>query len=682
MNIRTFTLFILLLLPTVFSFVGINFQRAYYANDPDYIYLMNALCINRGKDVGHIDNPGTPVMELAALVIYVHHSFDPEEQEPLAISVIRNPEKYVEIVRQFFIFLISLIMTLVGWKIFFYFKSIWPAMVFQITPFLSVNVLEHAWTKVSPEPILLLISFIFTLIIFIFYFDERKDRYRYVLIFTLLSGFGLATKATFLPLIIVPFFLLKGWKKNLVYVIGFIATFFIFTSPAHNEYPRMFRWFRGLIAHKGIYGKGEKGLIDVESYFSSLGQIISNNLPFVIGLLILLVLTIRFSIRKNKRKNETTNWSQRVSWALIFSGVSGILLVAKHYHANHYLMPLLGITGLIYIFVFVRIKELFPNRKILPILSITFIVMFSFVFLSFQVPVLQNKYDGYVKTNREYEEVEKIIHCNYPDYSQLIYYPDALNVGSALKFGNGYSKLNNQSILEKVYPDFYFLNVFDRRLEGWSEPVVTEKVVQTFGYKILLKGRPLIHEDYLLVNSLGLPFKPVFEGRFQSIYLLDTTEMMGSLKDEAVRYKEIITCGAETVSFDKQYFQNGSRHFSSPETQTTDIVHTGVYAVKLDNLNKYALHYNLENCKPGQTIELSVWRNPADRNGFLVAALEDDSAFYMSSNNAVLTDRNGWQKLTLDFVIPDVCANQTLSFYLWNRAEDIIYFDDFAIKIK
>jgi hypothetical protein len=360
----------------------------------------------------------------------------------------------------------------------------------------------------------------------------------------------------------------------------------------------------------------------------------------------------------------------------------GILLVAKHYHANHYLLPLLGKTGLIYVFAFISLNQLFPNKNGLNILYMAFLLIFCLLFISLQVSVLQTKYNGYVQTNREFEEVEKMIKTKYPDYFPLIYYPNSLNAESALKFGNGYSKLNNQSLLEKVYPDVFFLNVYDKRLEYWSEPVLPEHVIEPFGFRILLKGRPLNDEDYFLVNSMGLPFKPVFEGRFQSIYLLDTAEMTGRLKEEALRYRQIIRCGAENLSVDEWHFQHGSHFFSSPETQTGDAVHSGVYAVKLDSLNKFALRYNLESFKPGQSIEVSVWRYPADRNGILVAALENASAFYASSNDPVTTERNGWQKLTLKFIIPDESANLPLSFYVWNRGDDTIYFDDLSIKIK
>jgi hypothetical protein len=119
---------------------------------------MNATSLARGVDAGHIDNPGTPVMEIGACILWIHRALEGPTTDSLQYEVLKNPDKYVNLFRQSFILLIALSLIITGWIVYSKTGNIWSAIIFQITPFLSVNVLEHAWTKVSPEPILLFVS--------------------------------------------------------------------------------------------------------------------------------------------------------------------------------------------------------------------------------------------------------------------------------------------------------------------------------------------------------------------------------------------------------------------------------------------------------------------------------------------------------------------------------------------
>jgi len=461
MNSNTKYLFILLVLPLLFLFFGNNFHRTSYAGDPDYIYLMNAISLSRGVDAGHIDNPGTPVMEIGACILWIHNALEGPNSDSLQYSVLKNPDKYVNLFRKTFILLIAFSLIITGWIVYSKTRNIWSAIIFQITPFLSVNILEHAWTKVSPEPILLFITTLYAVLLVIFYFDSNKNPIFYLILFSLIGGFGLATKATFLPVLVIPFFLFRSWRYSLYYFFSVIAFFFLFTLPAHAEYHRMFDWFIGLITHKGIYGGGEKGFIDTSLYFENLINIFKNNLFFTFILLISIVaifLDRSYTEISNHRKGKK---NRAVLVGLITANLLGILIVAKHYNANHYLLPVLALGGVTLFFSLESVKIIFKRKIYLNGLQIVFILLFLVVFFVWFLPVLQVKNRGYNETNKEYVEVNEIIKCNYNDYLQIYHYPDGLNKFSALKFGNGYSKLTNQDALTALYPNTYFYNIMN-----------------------------------------------------------------------------------------------------------------------------------------------------------------------------------------------------------------------------
>ena len=155
----------LLILPMLFILVGISFNRTQYANDPDYIYLVNALNLIKGQPVGHVDNPGTTVMEASAVILSVSSLFDGKQDQSLAETVVRDPDRSIQLIRVTFIVLIALLLLLLGWVAWKKTGSLWYALILQITPFLSANVLEHVWTKVSPEPVLFMVSTLLVIVL-------------------------------------------------------------------------------------------------------------------------------------------------------------------------------------------------------------------------------------------------------------------------------------------------------------------------------------------------------------------------------------------------------------------------------------------------------------------------------------------------------------------------------------
>jgi hypothetical protein len=522
MNSNTKYLFVLLILPLLFLFFGNNFHRTHYAGDPDYIYLMNAISLSRGVDAGHIDNPGTTVMELGACLLWIHYFMEGSDKDTLQYAVLKEPDKYVNLIRQAFILLIAFAMIISGWIVYSKTRNLWSALIFQITPFLSVNVLEHAWTKVSPEPVLLFITTLYAAVLVVYYYDTKQRSRFYIMLFSLMGGFGLATKATFLPVLVIPFFLLANWKRSLIYLFGVVAIFFLFTLPAHAEYHRMFDWFIGILTHKGIYGGGEKGFIDIPLYLQNLNQIIVNNLFFSFVLLISIVSIFLVYFHSKISRSQKGAENKPILLALVSANILGILVVAKHYHANHYLLPALALSGVTLFFSFESIKTISNRGNWLKFAQIIFIALFLLVFFIWFIPLLQVKNQGYKETNKEYVEVNEIMKCNYAEFRKVYHYPDGLNKLSALKFGNGYSKLTNQKALTKLYPNAFFYNVMSGQFQLWEKDVSEKDVFDNLGQEVIITGRPIKPEDLAALKKSGIDLKNIYQGKFQALYEVDS----------------------------------------------------------------------------------------------------------------------------------------------------------------
>ena len=423
-----------------------------------------------------------------------------------------------------FIVLIAVVMSFGAWFVFKKPQNIAYALIFQITPFLSVNVLEHSWTKVSPEPILLAITLGYSLFILSYLFRKSQKTLFLILSFGIMGGLGLATKPTFLPVLIIPFFFLPGWKNKSYYFLVTVASFFLFTSPAHTEYKHMYNWFLGLILHKGIYGHGDPGLVDLSSFLNNMVTIFRINIFFSLSFLLSLVFIIWRSIKRHR----TNKRAFIILIALVTVQAFSVLLVAKHYaNHNHYLMPALALNGFTWIILMLNVKELMRDR-VYRMLAPTFLLLTILWFIILSIPALKYKNKGYAYTNSEYEKAQQILKEDYSSALIIYHYPDGFNAQSALKFGNAYSKLTNQNNLNEVYPKTYFFNTIQNTFQYWETEVSVEEMRKQQEGSWVITGRPLDEEAFKTLNDFRLSFKEVYRGIIQSIYVLDSTAQLNS----------------------------------------------------------------------------------------------------------------------------------------------------------
>lgn len=507
------------ILPLIFLLAGLNMHKAKYANDPDYIYLLNAVAICDGKSVGHIDNPGTTVMQIAAATITIMHFVSNPENDTLVTHVLKNPDKYLEVIRTVLLVLNTIVLFLLGWLALVKLKSVIVALLLQTFTFISTNTLDHVWTKLSPEPVLFFVTCIYIIYILYFYSDKEKDSWKHVIIFAAITGVGLATKATFLPLVIFPLIILPSLKKKLFYLLGIFPSFFLCTIPAIPEYNNMFFWFRNLITHSGKYGSGEKVFVDLQTYFPNMIKIVEKNLIFgiVVGIALVLIL---ISFARYFWKKKKINWELRILTGLIATSGFGILLVAKHYHANHYLIPVLLLTGVTFFFTLTIVLNNITSRLIKKYFS-SFILISLILFIAWrQIPILIGINKAYKISNEEMDLTRAMIKNDYPEYTVVNYYTFSLNKYTALKFGDVYAGNKLLPYLKNIYPSTYFYDHSRRQILLWDDAVSLNDFMELHGDKILMINGPNNLKTVSEMKSIGLPLVNIYKGKHQTIYKL------------------------------------------------------------------------------------------------------------------------------------------------------------------
>jgi len=668
----------ILLFPIFFLWLGFNIELAKFGNDPNYVYLVNSTALCDGFGVGYIDHPGTTVMQIGAVTIGITHLLINPENETLVRHVFKDSHLFILSIRNVLMILNAIIILLLGWFALKKTRSVWVALLLQGSTLITAITLDHVFTKIAPEPFLFFLTAVFVMAVLWFYTEKDKNSWKFVIAFSLLVGAGLATKATFLPLAIFPFIVLPTLKRKLIYLAGIIPSFVLFTIPIIPEYKHMYYWFRGLISHSGKYGHGEKDLIDLKTYLPNILKILVNNPIFgiVIGMGIILVL---FSVIQNFRKKKKIDWDIQILTGLIVSSGFGVLLVAKQYNGNHYLIPILLLTGISLFFVlniFLRLKfSEFIKKLILPIIVIALIA-----FVGWKQPSKMNYVDyGYRITNEEMDSTNAMLTRDYAEYTKIYYYPFSLNKYSALNFGDVYTNRRMLPQLKELYPNTYFYNFNSNLMQYWNAEIFLEDIIEFNGNKILMVGGP---RDESLLNEMekrGLPFKKIYKGRIQAIYELDTLKYQEISKQKVIE-KQII-CDMETLTTNNQLFLGtNNRLFGKADNRTSEVARSGKYAIKMDEKTEFALGFILDSLKNGDMYEIEVWRKSDNYSGRLVVGASNPNIFYKAQNDFIISEKNGWNMIRIRFEVTPEMKNETLKIHLWNKNKKLVYFDDLIIK--
>jgi len=513
---------VFLVIPAIFLFFALPFNRTHFGNDPEYAYLMNGINIGMLKPVGHTDNPGTTVQIYSAVVLRCAYLVHPDKSEGFQKYVLRNADRFIELERKGLIVLNSLAMLLLGFISWIMLRNVWLSLLLQIMPYTSANLTEHVFTKVSPEPVLLMATAALVLLIIRYYFLVKKDKKNNAVLFALVAGFGLATKATFLPLIFIPLLLLENKILRKRFLLFFVLFFILFTLPAVPQYPHMAKWFLLLTAHTGTYGGGGPGIFNVSQYLNNLVEIGYINPVLLVTLLISALIISSMLIKSSFKLEFISNLSFRIVTALAVAQLAGVLMVAKHYHANHYLVPELCMVATNWVFIFIYLKEKIPvaYRKVF-----AFVPAFSLLIVAGIVTMnknyLQAANQGYILSNQDYDKMSLLLENEYKGYTCAYYYPTSINPYSALRWGNVYSRFQHTKAIKEIYPDGYFFDIRNNNFSLWETPVATSTMFDISNNKLLIIGGPFDELVKRKMEQEGLTLTILYKGFTQVIYKVD-----------------------------------------------------------------------------------------------------------------------------------------------------------------
>ena len=495
--------FILLILPAILVFTA---ALLHYANgpywigfnsDPEYLYLVNSLALAESKETPTTGNPGTTLQMLGAATLKISHALDFSEKESLEISVLKNSEYYLTIINIILIIINTCLLFIIGLTVFTLTKNIWLSLLLQFSPFLSNGTLTQGLSRISPEPLLLCAGLLFLLILVKMVFNKNltKSARWYMIALALVSGFGMATKLTFLPLLIIPLFVLQKLRNKIGFLFLTGISFILWTWPIIPQYKTLFEWYYRILTHTGYYGLGNVGIINLEVYLENMTfHFLCNPLFFFIWFFAAGFI-LRFIWFSATRKKSWQDTSFRILVAVTVAQLCAVLIVAK-YPVERYLLPALSLSGFMLFLIFVYLRRLdcfsrFEIRKV-----VLFVAIFFILISAWRIYDIKNVFTQKLQIKQESLAIYNKLEDEYKNYLKISYsFPSFLSSSpaAALAFGNFFigNGLYSEA-LQKIYGEAYFYNGVSGIFNTWTKEFSIEDIIlKGHGDKVILYGTPL-----------------------------------------------------------------------------------------------------------------------------------------------------------------------------------------------
>ena len=683
---------ILLLFPLFFFTLEWMFKAdySYYymsVYDPAYVYLLNGLNLANLNIIGHVDHPGTPLQILISIVIRITYLF--RNNNTLIEDVFLNPELYLNNISFTLISINTIAIFLTGCIIYHIFRNLPGAIFIQLSVFLS-NSAMFFLSVVMVEPLLVFTELVMIMFIFQYiYKNNRKFLNKYIIAFAIVSGFGIANKIVFFPIILIPFMLLKGIKSRVKFILILVISFLIFILPAIGRFKYFILWIKSLIIYAGKFGQGEPTVININEFIQNLINIFKDEYVFTIAY-ILIIITIGLYLRRRYRILLKENKYYKLLVIIFITITIQIIIVAKHY-SHHYMIPAHILIATSVFLIVLIVKKLGINAfTFIPKKLLTFIVIFLGFLLIFRLIIYYHFPPNLVNPRKNTVDFLEKNLCNKARIIVNNKHAESAFVESALYFGMCYAhdqKYFYGKILKKRFPDTYFYNINSHEFHDWQSTFPAFDIATRYS-KIWLY---FIRKDNILLQEIIRKFSDISYNnsevvKIKEIYINNNTSEViyelsfdNNIIKSSIKVMREIRCNCEII--DNNYFisSEGEYYFENGNLQNNEIYFNGKHSIKLTEKYPYGLGIKIY-IKHGSTYKINVWRFSRKASGIIVATTDVTSEFY-KTGASIQETRGDWERIELNVVVPESLLSDSLYIYVWNNLkESEVYFDDFIIR--
>lgn len=480
--------------------------------DPDYVYFSNGLGVALGSfDTGNIFHPGSPLQYFIAIIFKITYILRSPGTSFLE-DVFSNPDLYLSTVSFCLVGIITLILYFSGVWVFKKTESVLYGILIQTTTFLPI-IWYDLVGRVTPEVFQAVPAILLNLLIIKLYLENNHSfSYKDIFFLALIIAFGLSAKLTFLPMVIIPMFIIDTWKKKVVFLIITLLLFLFVSLSVLFKIEYFWNWIKNIFIHSGNYGEGKTNIIDLEIFkanFISFVNLESWFFKIILLSFFTLILYI-IAFRKKAEKKIILYFS-----SVIFAVVIHLVIVCKHFAHRNYI-PSLLILPLVVFFAIETIKKgharklnlFFTNFLLIVFLILT--VRNQFIWLPIKSNAMGTEYSArketfYFSSTLDKNSIKIIASQSYgsPFKEYAIMYS---TVWSERKLQEKY-----KGILNGIYPGNYQFFTFDGTMKYWGEKFSVKRITES-GKKVYLYLDRNDEEVYSrtinkLIEENGTPFE-------------------------------------------------------------------------------------------------------------------------------------------------------------------------------
>lgn len=475
---------ILLILPVLYFIAGSYFRNllgnlSLRSCDPEYIYFMSGLTLSDGNlKLGHIDNPGTPLQVLVALVFKIVYFFR-SVSIPYVEDVLLHSDLYLSVTSLTITTLTAGLLFYAGYKVFQITKSVFYALMVQTAPFMPV-IWYDLVGRVAPELIMPFPVILLTVLLIRIFYKEEETSYKDVALFAFLSAFGLTIKLTFLPLWLIPLFVVHKWKQRILFVMLGILFFFVIAFPVTLQFHIFWGWVKNLFLHSGTYGSGDTNIIDFAAVGKNLRELYGYEKRYFyifFGLIAILAAYIGWFRKKADKKMVL------LTVGVILTIAIQLLMVGKHY-AHRYFIPVLMLSPLMIFIMAELIKKMVSHKYAVWVINAGIIlvliwnIQFNRQWLPIKTEAMGTDIENRMPTWHVAQTLEKdsykiITSQNYgcPFIEYTLMYSSV--------WASNEKRMEYAPILGKLYPNTYNYFTWDNTIKYWGEKFDAQKIIDS-----------------------------------------------------------------------------------------------------------------------------------------------------------------------------------------------------------
>lgn len=252
----------------------------FFGQDPAYQYLFAGVDILQGNAPAHTDHPGTPVQSLIALMILLVWGtrvlFGLTAQDVFD-SVLASPELYMVSVSIVLLLLGAVAAYFLGRRVWQTTGSPFAGVSCQVTALLFSLVAPYI-VYPTPEAALLCISVALMAVLTPALLGVGGAvpgiASRDAIFAGALCGIGVAVKITFVPLVglLISLWSLRLWWRALA---ALVIAWFIGVLPIWPRLAVMFAWFKRVLTHSGLHGRGDEAILNLQQFWQSVVSVMN-----------------------------------------------------------------------------------------------------------------------------------------------------------------------------------------------------------------------------------------------------------------------------------------------------------------------------------------------------------------------------------------------------------------------